>query len=192
MEVLVGMFLLLLLLSVLVMVFQTGANAWSKADAETELLQTLQVLVTRVERDGERSAYDSLQLLPGMAVSFLSPQEPDGTLALDPLKRRPKWRAYVIYYYDPALKAVLRKEVPLAPGSPEESEAAPIESYGTGQPLSDYLYGGDYAGWRISRFEPSVPVDSELLHIDIEAGRERYGRSAPETATLSTTIHFRN
>lgn len=201
MEILIGMFLLLLMLSVLVMVFQTGANAWAKADAETELLQTLQVLMARLERDAERSSMNSVTVIPDTAVSFLSPKETDDALALDPTlppialntaTRRPRWRAYIIYYYDSSLKAVLRREVPLLAGSPEETTPGPIESYDTNQPLSTYLTDGAYAGWQITRFEPTVPVGTDLLEVTAEASRERYGRQDPETSQLSTTIYLRN
>lgn len=93
-EVLISLSLLSVLLTVLVQLFIQGTRTTSSLDREAEVGGLTQVALTRVARDLEGAALESVSFTEG--VSFLTGDpwtvRPDGTGL--------EWRRYVLYWLD--------------------------------------------------------------------------------------------
>ncbi len=189
-ELMVAIFILGLLFVALFEIYRMGASAWRKGEAETTLLQGLQVVKSRLDRELERSTFDSLSV-DANGLAFLSAMD-YGTrsFVIEPALVRPRWQKYIVVYYDPPQRAILWREVPVV-GTPQENGATPIEAFGAQTPLASYYAGGrvvirDVAAWQIQ-----VTVD-ELVALTWRVERQRYGKQAPETIELRSVVHMRN
>ncbi len=196
-ETMVGSAITLTLLTAIFFVFRMGASAMLKVSARNEMHQSLQTACNLLARDVEQSVYDSLSLSPdGRAVSFLSALDTNGVFQADSYGA-PLWQQYVIYYQLPPPTAELfRLEVPLAPGSPEQTAPGPIESYGPNQPLATYLSGGRVLAQNVfnARFtvDRAAPLTRALVVGELEGRKKRYGRTDEEVLQLRSSALMRN
>ncbi|MCW5872584.1 MAG: hypothetical protein KIS61_35375, partial [Candidatus Eremiobacteraeota bacterium] len=84
-DLVVALGLLLMLLSILFEIFFLGGKAWRKTDDRFELLRNTQTVVSQIAREAERASVFSVSILPGRAVSFLSPMDDNGRFVTDTL-----------------------------------------------------------------------------------------------------------
>lgn len=162
------------------MIYQMGANAWAKTRTQSEMLQAMQTSSKRLTIELENSCPQSLTV-SSEAVAFLSARDDDGTpiLAADGTLI---WQKYVIYYYDQARQELLRKELPLVAGSPQQTEPAPIEEYLPGTPLANHLNAGIAVARDVKECEFNL-VDTRVELITM-CERQRYGRTDGETLSF--------
>jgi prepilin-type N-terminal cleavage/methylation domain-containing protein len=191
-EVVVAMGILTLLLAIAFNAFVTGANAWQKGDAQTELLQNCQLTTTRLSHEAERTIYGSVTVAAnGQAVSMASAvYASTGQFAVDPASSNLQWQNYLIFYYDASLYAVCEQTVPI---SPPTFTPVPIEQYNAGngpQPLSSYLNNGTPIAHDVTQF--NVHQAQTLLTVNVTAQKGRYGSQAPETVSTYAVAHMRN
>lgn len=193
-DLVVAMGLLLMLLSVLFAIFFLGSKAWRKTDDRFELLRNTQTVIAQIAREAERGTVFSVTILPGRAVSFLSPINNQGNFVTDTLGDV-RWERYLIFYHDPASQEVRLVEVPLLPASFERGTPQPIERFvsATGMhPLSYYLTGGRVLGKRITRFEPELPDNTKHLKLSIRTVQPSTTRTADLTLDIASNAFMRN
>lgn len=157
-EVLVSLSLLSVLLTVLVQLFIQGTRSTRGIDREAELGGLAQAALTRVTRDLEGAAVESLDLADG--ATFLAGEpwmvQPDGTGL--------EWRRYVLYWVDG--DRLLRSELPLAtPLTAPEPLADPASHRGEARLVA--------RGTRSFRVEAS-PDDPRALTVRLSLSR-RWG-----------------
>lgn len=189
-ELLVSSFVLGLLLAVTFAIYRTGASAWLKSDAKSELLQVAQVVTARVNREVEGSAYRSLELDPGgKGIAFLTARDEHGIFQYDPVKLTPKWQQYVVLYFDQAEKTLYRREVSII-GLAQQDAAMPITSLGAG-PLATYFQSGQPIGRGIDECRFSVGAEEQMV-LELSASKNRYGSETPEKQSVRVVTAFRN
>lgn len=185
-ELLVAASLLGLLLIAIFAVYRSGANAWAMGDAKTELLQQVQLGVSRMAREAERSVYGGVTIAGDeAAVSFISAEE-DGSFETETDTTRMLWKKYVVFYHDPQTQTLMSREVELAGPI---VDAQPIES--TLGAIDNYRHGGKI----VSRHVDSLQVAFEppaLLTFELGVKKDRYGRRDAETRVLARTARVRN
>ncbi|MBI3926357.1 MAG: prepilin-type N-terminal cleavage/methylation domain-containing protein [Armatimonadetes bacterium] len=187
-ELIVAGFILGLLLFAVFAIYRMGASTMMKADAQTELLQQLQTITTKLSREAERSVYEGVSVTPdGRAVALLDATYSDGSFAVDSSGRL-VWQRYVIYYWEPAASSLSRTTLPYLPPDPRVADT--LESY-TGNPLSDYTNGGQEVGRNVSACTFAIEGGA-FLRLGLEAQKKRYGREDPERLSLGTTVLLRN
>ncbi len=190
METLVGAVVFLLLLGMLFYIYRMGASAWMKADTQVELIGPLQVVNDRLEREVERSVYDSFSLdSSGNGVAFLSAVDANGVFHYDPVTEKPKWQKYLIFYYDPTAGEIRLREVSVV-GTPQEDNPAPIETF-SGNPLSSYFTQGRVLARGVTSCMFSLTADQQVV-VEATAEKNRYGSSVPERVSLRGQAYFRN
>jgi hypothetical protein len=193
-DLVVAMGMLLMLLTGLFAIFFLGANAWRKTDDRFELLRNTQTVVSQIAREAERGSVFSVTILPGRAVSFLSPVNGDGNFVTDGLGDV-RWERYLAFYHDPASQEVRLVEVPLLPTSFERGTPQPIERFvsETGMhPLADYLVGGRVLGRHITRFEPELPSSSKHLKLTLHTVQPSTTRQRDLTLDIASSAFMRN
>lgn len=194
MDLMVAMGLLMLLLSFLFSIFFLGGKAWRKTDDRYELLRNTQAVLSQISREAERSNIFSLSILPGRAVSFLSPMNAAGNFVTDTLGDV-RWERYLIFYHDAASQEVRMVDVPLLAGSFERRTPQPIDRFvsATGmRPLSSYLVGGRVLGQHITRFEPTQPPNTKHLTIHVHTVQPSTTRGPDLTLDIDTNVFLRN
>lgn len=185
-ELMLGIALLGMLLTLLFLIFHMGWNAWRSANLRSDLNDQSRLVVQSLSRDLEASVYASLSL-QGEAVSFLSARDNNGVFALD-ANGDPVWQRYVIFHRDPARDEVVRSELPLvAPlGTPE-----PIE-VNTGQPLASFLGPGRVIARGVKRLALSVPLNGRRVRLEVDVEQPQRGGLPPARMTLSSAVYLRN
>jgi hypothetical protein len=184
-EQLVGMGLLSGLMLMMFFIYQYGASAWKKGETETDLLQESQKLVARLQREAERSVYASASLDPGpnagTAVAFLSCWD-DATerFDVDPATGRPMWHEYHVFYYDGPSREVRWKRVPVAPTVTPVPLAALAGERNGGRVLARDVVRCDFQ------------LSEQLLGLELEIEKKRYGTPTPERIQLPVLIYLRN
>jgi len=193
-DLVVAMGLLLLLLSFLFVIFFLGAKAWRKTDDRFELLRNTQVVISQLSREAERGSAFSVTILPGRAVSFLSPMDNNNHFVTDTLGDV-RWERYRVFYHDPASQEVRLVDIPLLATSFERRTPQPIERFvsttGT-HPLSFYLVGGRVLGKNITRFEPELPNFSKRLKLTLRTVQPSTTRTRDLTLDISSNAFMRN
>ena len=193
-DLMVAMGLLLMLLSLLFATFFMAGNAWRKTDDRFELLRNTQTVINQIAREAERGTVFSVTILPGRAVSFLSPINPNGDFVTDN-SGDVRWERYLAFYYDSASKEVRLVEVPLLPASFERGTPQPIERFEslTGRhPLDFYLTGGRVLGKHITRFEPELPDSTKHLRISVSTVQPSTTRNRDLTLDIASNAFMRN
>jgi len=193
-DLVVAMGLWLMLLSLLFAIFFLGARAWRKTDDRYELLRNTQVVVSQIAREAERGNAYSVSILPGRAVSFLSPMNDNGAFVTDTFGDV-LWERYLVFYHDPASQEVRLVDIPLLPASFERRTPQPIDRFvsPTGMhPLSYYLVGGRVLGRRITRFEPELPEFSKHLKLLIHTIQPSSTRTRDLTLDITANAFMRN
>lgn len=193
-DLMVAMGLVMLLMSAMFAIFFLGGKAWRKTDDRYELLRNTQAVVTRIAREAERSSAFSVSILPGRAVSFLSPIDAAGNFATDSLGDV-RWERYLIFYHDAAAQEVRMVDLPLLPTSFEHGTPQPIERFVSltgAQPLANYLVGGRVLGRRITLFEPEMPPASKRLKLQVRTVQPSTTGSPDLTLDLATDALMRN
>ena len=194
MDLLVAMGMFLVLIGVLFAIFFLGGRAWRKTDDRYELLRNTQVVLAQIAREAERSSVFSVTIIPGRAVSFLSPMNDAGNAVTNNLGDI-EWERYVIFYLDPASQQVRMLDVPLLATSFERGTPQPIERFAslTGpHPLSYYLAGGRLMGRRITLFEPEIPPGTKRLNVHLRALQPSTTRNPDMTLDVATHAFMRN
>jgi hypothetical protein len=190
----VAMGLFMLLTAALFAIFFLGGKAWRKTDDRYELLRNTQVVAAQIAREAERSSAFSVTLIPGRAVSFLSPVNDAGNVVTNNLGDI-RWERYVAFYLDVATQEVRMVDVPLLPTSFERGTPQPIERFVslTGmRPLADYLVDGRILGRRITLFEPELPPGSKRLNVRLRTVQPSTTRSPDLTLDMATHAFMRN
>ncbi|MEW6283643.1 MAG: prepilin-type N-terminal cleavage/methylation domain-containing protein [Candidatus Eremiobacterota bacterium] len=110
-ELLVGMALLGLLLTILMQLLTPSLHIWDVNRARSDADQAALVLLPRLTRELCATSRQSVTTARG-TVSFLS----TGSLepGYDPRTGKPIWRLFVIYYLDEPGRELYRREWPLA------------------------------------------------------------------------------
>lgn len=195
-ETMVAAMVLMGLTLTLFFIYQMGASAWKKGEAQTQILQDFQASTARLVREVERSTYSSLSVAPAggpyTACSFLSPIDDNGLFCFDPIGQKPIWQKYVVMWYDAPAQTLFWREIPLAPGSPEAGSPEPIDTYDAGgnAPLTSYCANGQTVAVHVSQCE--FLASPRLLTLRLEGTRKRYGSPEPEKFSLETAACFRN
>lgn len=195
-ETMIGAMLLCLMMAALFFIYQMGASAWKKGEAQTELMADIETCHARLIRELERSTYASLSLdpvaPPGPAISFLSAVDDAGQFCFDTVTQQIQWQKYVAVYYDAASREVRWREIALAPGAPEANTPEPIESYdaGGGAPLATYLTGGQAMARNISSLQ--MVWSNGVLELTTRGERKRYGSERLEEFSLRSVVGLRN
>lgn len=190
----VAMSLFLMLLGMLFTIFFLGSKAWRKTDDRYELLRNTQAVASQINREAERANIYSVSIIPGRAVSFLSPMNAAGNFVTDNLGDV-RWERYVIFYLDAPSQEVRMVEVPLLPGSFERRTPQPIDrfvSLSGVQPLSAYLVGGRVLGTHITLFEPEQPTGSKRLTVHLHTVQPSTTRSQDLTLDFTASALLRN
>lgn len=193
-ELTVAMGLFLLLTTALFAIFLLGGKAWRKTDDRSELLRNTQNVASQIAREAERSNVISVTIVPGRAVSFLSPMNDDGNSVTDNFGLI-RWERYVIFYHDAATQEVRMLDVPLLPLSIERQVPGPIERFDslTGRhPLVDYLAEGRILGRRITLFQPEVPPGTRRLNVRMRTIQPSTTQSPDLTLDLTSHAFMRN
>lgn len=193
-ELSIAMGLFMLLTTALFAIFLAGGKAWRKTDDRFELLRNTQTVAARVAKEAERSSVFSVTILPGRAVSFLSPMNDAGNSVTDNFGLI-RWERYVIFYYDSAAQEVRMVDVPLLPNSVERQNAGPIERFVslTGvHPLVDYLVDGRVLGRRITRFEPEMPPGTKRINVRMRSVQPSTTEGPDLTLELTSHAFLRN
>lgn len=193
-DLVVAMGLLLMLLSVLFAIFFLGGKAWRKTDDRFELLRNTQTVIAQIAREAERASAFSVSILPGRAVSFLSPMNDNGQFVTNNVGDV-RWERYLVFYHDPASQEVRLVDIPLLHDSFERGTPQPIERFvsSTGShALSHYLAGGRVLGRRITRFEPELPAFTKHLKLSIRTVQPSTTRAADLTLDIASNAFLRN
>ncbi len=188
-ELLVAAGLLALLSAAVFLVFRTGTSAWQKGQTQTDLIQQLQLVTSALARDVEAAPYDSLSLSPGGdGISVLSALYADGNYALNTHSGELVWQSFIVYYLSQG--QVLRRRVPLAvPAAVSGPVEATATNLGT-HSIDFYRSGGKSLTQDVSRLQ--FGISGQMLVVEIEGRKKRYGSEAPEVFRLSTTVRLRN
>lgn len=175
------MLILAMMMTMMFVIYQQGAHAWKKSEAQTDLVHSARGVSARLEREVERSAFDSAALDAQTAVAFLSSYD-DATQRYDydPLNRCPVWHKYLICYYDAARREVRWKELPIA----ATTIPTPLAT------LAAERTGGVVLATDVTRCE--FTLSDRFLQLTLELQRKRYGSQAPETIQLPCSMYFRN
>ncbi|MFN8612078.1 MAG: hypothetical protein U0931_31325 [Vulcanimicrobiota bacterium] len=190
----VAMGLLMVLLAILFAIFFLGGKAWRKTDDRYELLRNTQTVIAEISREAERTNIFSLSILPGRALSFLSPMNSAGNFVTDALGDV-RWERYLVFYHEPTSQEVRMVDVPLLPASFERRTPQPIDRFlsATGiRPLSSYLVGGRVLGRHITLFEPAQPAGSKRLTLTIHTVQPSTSGAADLTLDISASALMRN
>lgn len=191
------------LLVTLFMVYRTGADAWMKSDANSELLGKAQVLTSKISRAVERSSYQSLAINRSApdAVSFLSPLDSNGVFQYDSYRNRPLWQEYLFFYRD-RVTGDVRVNTRSVVGTP--AEITPLRvgptSWRRQFDLTPDLVGGkllvDNSVSLDFRILPVARADrlnnNERLEMTLVVQKEVRGRTDPRTLESRTIMKFRN
>ena len=175
--------------------FRMGVGGWKKMEAQSGLLADYEVLSGKLSREVQKSTYvsASTDIGPdGPTLAFLSAtDDTTGVFHLDPVSYQPRWQSYQVFYYDSAARRIYLHKVPLAPGSPEIDSPEPIEDYdaGTGN-IHDYRTAGRLLMADVDLC--TFTLADNMLVLQVEGSRRRYGTERPETLKMRTSIAFRN
>ncbi len=184
------------LLMLLFLAYRMGASAWKKGDTETELLQNVQLAVDKISRPLEASCAESVTTFSDptrVAVSFLSPVDTAGNLAVQTGTIRPDWQRYEVFYFDRVEHALFQRTLDLLPLSPQHQSPGPIELFvsPTGaHPLSFYCTDGRPIARHLTDF--TVSLVGSVLTFEVECQMKRYGTDRMESQRLRSVTHLRN
>lgn len=189
-ELMIASSILILLLGVTFGIYQMGAAAWLKSDAKSELLQTIQVVTARLNRDLEGSSIQSASIAAnGAGVAFQNARGANGVFVYDPVRLMPKWQCYLIYYFNPTDGIFYRRELSIA-GKPQETTTGPIDSLGGG-PVENYFSQGRPLGRKLSGCVFSLSPDQQLV-LDLTLTKPAGGSRPPERQTARVVTSLRN
>lgn len=183
-EVLLGSGILLALVGVQLLLFQSGSSTWHKADSQAELLQNLQVGLGRMSREIQSSTLESLTVAPGgVACLSAQPYQVNNTGQL-------LWRSYLVFYHDAATAELRFVSHDLV--APDDTPQR-IERYNFGSGLHPVAYYFS-AGRRVSGFVSNftATIQGRCLEVELEGTRKRYGNRNPEHVVLRQNIFLRN
>jgi hypothetical protein len=187
----VASFVLGMLFVLLFRIYQIGASAWKKGDAQPDLLQGMQVAKARLSVEIERSIYESLSLGPGgNGLSFLSAVDDTGVFRYDPVTLTPRWQKYVVVYFDAPNKNLMWTTVSVV-GTPQEMTPAPIEAFGPMLPVQTYFTGGRPVARDLAVCTFAVTPD-QLVSFTWIGQKKRYGSERLEKLELQSQLGFRN
>lgn len=181
-DLVVAMSMFLLLLTVLFAIFFLGGKAWRKTDDRYELLRNTQGVLAQINREAERTTTFSVSILPGRAISFLSPINDQGNFVTDTIGDV-RWERYLVFYLDSASQEVRMVDIPLLPTSFERRTPQPIDRFNSLsgiQPLSAYLTGGRVLGNHITAFDPDQPPPGKRITVHIHTVQPSSIRGNPD------------
>lgn len=195
-ELMVSCFIFGLLTVVLFFFYRMGASAWKKGDAESELLQNLQVACRKISRPLEASSATSVSTYANAthtALSFLTAVGAADTFMVQPDTLLPDWQSYQVFYFERAQQTLYQREVDLLAGSSQHTVPGPIQSFvsssGT-HPLGFYCTDGRPIARHLT--DLTVTLNGSLVTIEAEAQMKRYGSERNEQLRLRSTTHLRN
>jgi len=185
-ELMVALGLLSLMMVMMFFIYRQGASAWKKTEAQTQLLQNLQVFTNRLSRETERSIYASAAADPGpstgTAVSMLSCwSDMNSRYDYSGLTRGPIWQKYLVFYYNNATQEVLLREIPLTPPG---STAVPLAG------MAAFRTGGRALARNVTQC--NFTLQDRLLEVQLELKLKRYGSPSLEVLQFPCRVFFRN
>lgn len=189
-EMLLTISLLGLLMGAVLTIYVSGARAWRKTDARSELLGEAQVCTSNLVADLERSTYAGLELgSGGDALAIASLYDKDGKFELT-LDGTPVWQRWIVYYLRDG--AVHRTEVPWTAPLADRAEATTLASLNPPLTVDDYCSGGRVLARNVYDVDFSVIPGTSLVSARLELRKKRYGHPEPEKVRLDTLIKTRN
>ena len=189
-ELTIAMSLLAILMVTTFMIYTTGARAWGKGDAKSDLLRAAQIIAAKSTRYMESSTNLSLSVAAdNSAVAFLSAEDDTGTFLYDPVSLLPHWQKFIVFYHDPAERVVLFREVSVL-GTPLETTPQPIDALGGG-PVENYKSGGQPLGREIDQCTFTLTAEGQLL-TELQSTKRHYGSDAPATQSTRFLNTLRN
>ncbi|GMU57173.1 MAG: hypothetical protein AMXMBFR33_63190 [Candidatus Xenobia bacterium] len=184
-EILVAISILGILTGAILFLYVTGGRAVAQGDMRGELLRQLQLAASRMSREMETSAFDSVSS-SASAVAMMSavPASGGGSPTLSP-DGSIIWQKYIVYWHDSATRTLNRREYAVPP----TTSAQPIENWQS-LTLADYTNGGDVIGREIVAFTVANPVDTRRLEVSMTG--EQIFRGEPRQHSLKFAIRFKN
>lgn len=188
-EVLVCTALFGLLLGMVLAIYVTGASAWSKGDARTELVGAAQVAMTSLVHDFESSSTLGLSVAPdGQSAAAISYLDDQGAFVLDD-QGRPIWQKWIVYSFRNG--ELWRREEPWPLPAAARANPVPIEQLSPPLTVVDYLAGGRAIARNVHAVQFALLPDGNVS-LKIELRKHRYGSPAPEKVVLSSVVRARN
>jgi len=188
-EVTVGSLLLILLMGLNLMILKTGLSGMNKVEAQSDLLQTLQVVGSNWVREVARSSADGASLensicaLPSPRSDGLQ-EETQGAYA------QLLWRRYRVYYHQAGQQELWRRDYEL---STPTRDPRPLERMDIGSGFQSLAFYAQQ-GRRLCREVQTCTFSRQgnILRLTLQGRRLRYGNSNPEVVTVSFSAQTRN
>lgn len=188
-ELTVGSLLLMLLMGLNLMILKTGLSGMHKVEAQSDLLQSLQVAGSGWVREVTRSSAagasleNSICALPSPRDDLLQ-EETQGVYA------QLLWRRYRVYYHQMGQQELWRRDYDLTPPT---RDPRPLERMDIGsgiQSLSFYAQQGRRLCQEIESC--TFSRQGNLLRLTLQGRRLRYGNANPEVVSVSFSAETRN
>ena len=183
-EALLGLGLLSLLMTVVFVAFEKGAQCWRRVDRTRDLVEGSRMVAESLEKEVQRSCYASLSI-QGQALSLASALDGQGQFLVD-AQGAPTWSHYVIFYRDPQSSSLIRCEERFTHPQPS---VLPLET-ALGVSLASRLKPGRRLAEQVEALELAV-VDQRLDY-RLRCLRPATGRQPATPFTLEGSCRFRN
>ena len=169
-EVLVAAGLMGLLSAVCFAIYAMGLRSWTKIDAKTEVMSTLQLVQGKIAREVRSSQLPSVSVpVDNSGVAFLS-AGPESTRQVDGGGRL-QWQNFVLYYHDSTAQSIHRTEEIYTPADPTLLNT--LDGF-SGQPLSSFKAGGQVVGRDVDRLQATLENPDILrLVLHAQVGKEQ-------------------
>lgn len=187
-EVVVAASVLMILVGLQLMLVQGASSAFHKTNTQADLLQDIQVTMSRLNRDIQGSTLAGFSRNAG-GLGVISVHLEQQTLQLNS-SGQPFWKQYLLYFLDGTSRELRWRAMPLI--SPSDSPVA-IDAYDFGSgihPMSHYQTIGKRLASSVDEF--SVASVGGEITVYLKASRERYGSSRPESIEMRQTVFMRN
>ena len=173
-----------MLMMVVFLAFEKGAQSWRRADRTRDLVEGSRLVAESLEKEVQRSCYASLSI-EGQALSLASALDGNGQFLVD-AQGAPAWSHYVIFYRDPQNSSLVRCEERLTHPQPT---AVPLET-ALGMSLASRLKPGRRLADQVEALE--LAVVEQRLDYRLRCLRPAAGRQPATPFTLEGSCRFRN
>lgn len=187
-EVVVAASVLIILVGLQLMLVQGASSAFHKTNTQADLLQEIQVTVSRLIRDIQGSTLAGLSRNAN-GVGLVSAHLEEQSLQINS-SGQPYWKRYVLYFVDTPSQELRWRALMITPPS---DTPRPIEAYDFGaglHPMVHYQVDGKRLVGSVEEF--SVAATGGEITVSLKASRERYGSSRPESIQMHQTVFMRN
>jgi type II secretory pathway pseudopilin PulG len=187
-EVLIAAGLFLLLSLLMVLGWSQGARAWRTVSERNEVLGQAQRFLRLTEKELETASASGLEIAAtGAAMAYASTfgvSNPE-TFEVDSASGALRWQKQVIVFYDPANRAVLRRQMPVSVTDPAYLVPTPISSIDLGSGLravAFYATSGQVAARQISALSFSIEGRQVTIRVGLLTQQNRQANF--ESSTL--------